>query len=159
MALWGGASERALRWSMLIAAITSLGALRFCAMAIMALSSVGPFARRRWIPAGASIIAIEALTVHDFAVLWLPFEIAATVLGIAAGILMADWRRTDLRPDRWIDLPAAGAFVAALLIFAWIREIWSASAWTRAWVFPCYLVALMTVWILRRISRPSPGPA
>jgi hypothetical protein len=122
MALFSDVAKSATRGRMLVAAITTFGALRFAVRALLDSAPVRPLGKSRWILIGCLIAAIAGLALRPYgayaAAIGKASEAAATCLTIAGAVLTADfltgWVRLARRQS--VDWVGGAALLAGLAI-------------------------------------------
>jgi hypothetical protein len=120
MALFSDVAASAMPGRMLVAAVTTFGAVRFAVRALLDSVPVRPLRMPRWLLLGCFIVVIAWLSLrpHDAyaATIGKASETAATCLIIVGAVLTADflsgWGRTERR--RRIDWVGVAALVAGL---------------------------------------------
>lgn len=121
MALFSGVAFSATASRMLIAAITTFGAVRFGVRTLVDNASVRPSGRLRWFVLGGLIAGIAWLSMYPYSEsLRKLSDIAATCLVIACGVLTADFvsgrrRVNTLRRVDWLGVAALLAGLSAPL--------------------------------------------
>jgi hypothetical protein len=159
MALWSHAAASAVGARMLVAAVTTFGAIRFGARALMDSASIlRPPGRLSWVLPACLIAAIAWLSLRPFApAIETASEIAATWLTVAGAVLTADFvsgRRVER--VRRIDWVGVAALLAGLSVFCPPgRYLWGLDTWSRPRLLPAYGVGFLVCLLGRAVQKMS----
>ncbi len=165
MALWSHAAASALGGRMLVATVTTFGAIRFGARALMDSSSIlRPPGRLSWVLPAGLIAVIAWLSLHPFApAIDTASEVAATWLTVASAVLTADFvsgRRVELvRGIDWVGVCALLAGLATVFRLPG-KYLWGLDNWSCPWLLRAYGVAFLVCLAGRAVQKArASGPA
>jgi len=158
MALWSHAASGALLGRMMLAAISSFGAIRFGIRALVDSASIRPLgSRSTLVLLGFLAGAIVLVSADPYAP---TFELLTNVLAVAAAVLTADFVTRSWRVDRarrfdWIGTSALLAgLTTPLYMPSWIVGEGD-DQWWHPWLLPSYGVAFLVCLLGRTIRRLS----
>jgi hypothetical protein len=158
MALWSHAASGALLGRMMLAAISSFGAIRFGIRALVDSASIRPLgSRSTLVLLGFLAGAIVLVSADPYAP---TFELLTNVLAVAAAVLTADFVTRSWRVDRarrfdWIGTSALFAGLATPLFMpSWIVGAGD-DRWGSPWLLPSYGVAFLVCLMGRTLHRLS----
>jgi hypothetical protein len=158
MALWWHVARGALPGRMLVAAITTFGAMRF------GIRSLAESALKRSLRSWWSLVLLGCLagvTVwFSYPMFEKPVDLLATCLAVAAAVLTADfltrsWRADRVRRFDWIGAIAVLAGLATpLYVPGWLAGA-DDNPWWHPWLLPSYAVAFLVCLFGRTARRLS----
>jgi hypothetical protein len=166
MALFSNVAESATRGRMLVAAITTFGAVRFAVRALLGFTPVRPLGKSRWILIGCLIAAIAWLSLRPYGVyaaaIGKASEAAAMCLTIAGAVLTADFLTgwAPLARRQRLDWVGGAALLAGLAIPYChpYRYVWGLDHYWLLRPMPSYTVALLVGLCGRPIQKAlAPG--
>jgi hypothetical protein len=165
MALWSYAAASAVGGRMLVATVTTFGAMRFGARALMDSSSIlRPPGRLSWVLPACLIAVIAWLSLHPFApAIDIASEIAATWLAVAGAVLTADFvigrQVTRVRGIDWVGVSALLAGMASVFCLPG-KYLWGLDNWSCPWLLPTYGVGFVVCLAGRAVQKArASGPA
>jgi hypothetical protein len=157
MALFSGVAGSAVPGRLLVAAITTFGAVRFAARALMDSASIRPL-RLRWPLLGCFVAIITCIAVLPFGdSLTRISEIASTVLTVTGAVLTADFL-SGSRPlggRRKVDPVGITALLAGLVTPLLLpgSHLWDLDRYWLPWLFPSYGVAFLVCLCARAVQK------
>jgi hypothetical protein len=164
MALWGQAARSSLPGGMLVAAITTFGAVRFGAMALAeTVSKLAPGRRPRWALLGCFIGAIVWLAIREETNFSVLFDLCGTCIAVAAAVLTVDfvttrWRTGQVRKIDWVGVAALLSGLATpLYLPGWIVG-GQAERWWHPWLLPSYAVGFLVCLFGRAVQKLRVAP-
>jgi hypothetical protein len=163
MALWSQAAGSAMPGRMLVAAITTFGALRFGARALAACGSALPPGKLKWFLLVGLVTVIASLSVRPYdTALATVSKITATCLTVASAVLTGDFVSGGKRGGvvRRVDLVGVAALLAGLAVAFCLpkRYLWGLDNWWLPWLLPSYAVGVVGCLLGRALQRTSaPG--
>ena len=160
MALWSHTAARSLWPRMLLAGITTFGALRF---GIRALAEYGPLisdGKLRWATHlfGVAAIAILALWPYAKASL-VVHDISVKCIAVAGAVLTADLviGLQGGSARRRFDAVGLSALLAGVATALYLPEqfLWAKGQWWLPWLLPAYAVGFLAAFAGRAVQRHS----
>jgi len=158
VALWSQAARSATPGGMLVAAITTFGAVRFGARALAACGSIVALGRLRWLLLACLVAAIASLSLLPYATaLSTVSRITATCLTVAGAVLTADFVSGGKRGRgvSRVDLVGVAALLAGLTTAFCLPEryLWGQDSWWLPWLLPSYAVGFLGCLMGRAVQR------